>query len=80
MLGDVADAENLDIVLKNKYPKLIFEIYVFLICEKCYLDKIDIRTIPNNIKIYNISKPYEEGMNKTTPQHFNDIFIKLFKE
>ena len=55
--SDIADAEQLDIILSNKYPQLQFKIIVILVCGTCF-NSTDIYTSNSNrIKIYNIATP-----------------------
>ena len=70
--NDLIDAEDLDIVLQEKYPNLKYEIVVILICGRCFNKEDNYTTNSKNIKIYNISMPAMDN-NK-----FNSLCTDLF--
>jgi len=53
--NDIEDAENLDNVISEKYPKLKYKIMIILSCDKCFEPNIEYKSIKNNIHIYNIA-------------------------
>ena len=68
--NDILDAEELNNIIKNKYPTLKFKIIVALVCDTCF-DKNKIYNYDNeNIYIYNIA----------TPTFDDDKFEKLFTD
>jgi hypothetical protein len=75
----IDDAINLDILLKDKYPNLMYEINVILICHKCFDNIIINPNISNNIKIHNISRPYPNNVNITNPDYFDNLCKEIFK-
>lgn len=79
VINDIDDAINLDILLKDKYPNLMYEINVILICHKCYNNIIINPNISNNIKIHNISRPYPNNVNITNPDYFDNLCKEIFK-
>jgi len=76
LANDIDDAEELNKVLKNKYPKLKYKIIVALVCDTCF-DKNKIYNSDNdNIYIYNIATPtYDDDKFEKL---FNDIILKKF--
>lgn len=78
VINDVDDAINLDSLLMKKYPNLIYEIHVILICDNCFTNIIIDENISNNIKIHNISRPYPENVDVTNPDYFDEFCKKLF--
>jgi hypothetical protein len=76
LANDINDAEELNKVLKTKYPKLKYKIIVALVCDTCF-DKNKIYNSDNdNIYVYNIATPTfdDEKFEKL----FNDIILKKF--
>lgn len=70
--NEITDAEDLDNILKEKYPNLNYEIIVILICGNCFnMEKI-YTSSSKNIKIYNIS------MTIIDDKIFNDLCSSLF--
>jgi len=53
--NDIIDAEDLDNILKEKYPHLRYNIIVIVVCGKCFQSDIIYTTTHSNIKIYNIA-------------------------
>ena len=78
VVNDIDDAINLDALLRKRYPKLIYEIHVILICDKCFTNVAVNENISNNIKIHNISRPYPKNVDITNPYYFNDLCKTLF--
>ena len=54
-INDIDDAEKVDIILQNKYPKLKYTIIVILICGKCFHSNETYTSKSSNIDIYNIA-------------------------
>jgi hypothetical protein len=70
LANDIDDAEELNKILKNKYPKLKYKIIVALVCDTCF-DKNKVYSSDNdNIYIFNIA----------TPTYDDDKFEKLFND
>jgi hypothetical protein len=78
VVNDIDDAINLDLLLLKKYPNLIYEIHVILICDNCFTNIIINENISNNIKIHNISRPYPTNVDVTNPYYFNELCKKIF--
>jgi hypothetical protein len=76
--NDIDDAINLDLLLLKKYPNLIYEIHVILICDNCFTNIILNENISNNIKIHNISRPYPINVNVTNPDYFDELCKRIF--
>ena len=55
IVSDIEDAENLDNVISEKYPKLKYKIVIILSCDKCFEPNVEYKSIKNNIDIYNIA-------------------------
>ena len=55
IVSDIEDAENLDNVISEKYPKLKYKIIIILSCDKCFEPNVEYKSIKNNIDIYNIA-------------------------
>lgn len=55
--NDITDAENLSIVLKEKYPKLRYKIIVALVCDTCFNKDVCYSSKDTNVEIYNIATP-----------------------
>jgi hypothetical protein len=70
--NEVTDAEDLDNILKEKYPNLNYEIIVILICGNCFNAEKIYTSSSKNIKIYNIS------MTIIDDKFFNDLCSTLF--
>jgi hypothetical protein len=70
--NEVTDAEELDNILKEKYPNLNYEIIVILICGNCFNSEEIYSSCSKNIKIYNIS------MQVVDDKFFNDLCSSLF--
>jgi hypothetical protein len=77
VINDIDDAINLDILLSKKYPNLIYEIHVILICDKCFTN-IKNENTSSNIKIHNISRPYPINVDITNPDYFNELCKQIF--
>jgi len=80
VINDIDDAINLDLLLIKKYPNLIYEIHVILICDNCFANDNPIinKNISNNIKIHNISRPYPININITNPDYFDELCKTTF--
>ena len=74
VINDIDDAVELDLLLRKKYPDLIYEIHVILICDKCFTNINE--DISNNIIIHNISRPYPINVNVTNPDYFDELCKK----
>ena len=70
--SDIQDAEDLDVVLKEKYPNLNFEIIVILVCGKCFHSDEKYESASKNIKIYNISTPAADDFK------YNNLCLEVF--
>ena len=71
VFNDIEEAEKLDLVLKEKYPKLKYKIMVVLVCGKwCFDANREYTHASPNIKIYNIA----------TDECDNDKFESLFRQ
>lgn len=57
IISDIADAENLDAVISNKYPELNYKIIVILVCGKCFDANKTYKSKSDKIEIYNIATP-----------------------
>ena len=68
IISDIDDAENLDIILSNKYPQLKYKIIVILMCSKCFNSIETYKSKSDKIDIYNIA---------TTPPANSIIFENL---
>jgi hypothetical protein len=77
VINDIDDAVKLDLLLLKKYPNLIYEIHVILICDKCFTNINE--NMSNNIIIHNISRPYPINVDVTNPDYFNELCKKIFK-
>jgi hypothetical protein len=55
--NDITDAEDLSIVLKEKYPTLRYKIIVALVCDTCFDKTTDYATNDVNVEIHNIATP-----------------------
>jgi hypothetical protein len=53
--NDLIDAEELDIILQEKYPNLRFKIIVILVCGICFDPYLVYSSVSKNIAIYNIA-------------------------
>jgi hypothetical protein len=74
LVNDIADAENLSSILKEKYPNLCYKIIIALICDTCFEKNTNFVSNDVNVKIYNISTPtYEYEKFETL---FKNIFLK----
>jgi hypothetical protein len=73
VINDIDNSINLDLLLVKKYPNLIFEINIILICDNCFTNIIINENMSNNIKIYNIFRPYQININITNPDYFNKL-------
>ena len=78
VVNDIDDAVKLDLLLSKKYPKLIYEIHVILICDKCFTNININKTDSDNVIIHNISRPYPINVNVTNPVYFDELCIKIF--
>lgn len=59
--NDIDDAEKLNIILLNKYPKLKYKIIVILVCGKCFNSSETYTSNSDKIEIYNIATPQVEN-------------------
>jgi hypothetical protein len=74
--NDINDAEELNNILKDKYPKLKYKIIVSLVCDTCF-DKNKIYNSDNdNIYIYNIATPTFDD--DKFEKLFDDVILKKF--
>jgi hypothetical protein len=80
VINDINDAINLDLLLLKKYPNLIYEIHVILICDNCFTNIAINENISNNIKIHNIARPYPINVNVTNPHYFDELCKKIFSQ
>lgn len=55
--NDITDAENLSIVLKEKYPNLRYKIIVALVCDTCFDKDVNYSSKDVNVEIHNIATP-----------------------
>lgn len=55
--NDITDAENLSIVLKEKYPNLRYKIIVALVCDTCFDKDVNYFSKDVNVEIHNIATP-----------------------
>lgn len=78
VINDIDDAINLDLLLVKKYPNLVYEIHVILICNDCFSNININENISNNIKIHNISRPYPKNINITNPYYFDELCKEIF--
>jgi hypothetical protein len=72
MKSDIADAEDLDHVLQEKYPHLKYEIVVILVCGNCFDPTIQYSTESKNIKVYNIATSAADD------KKYNDLCQQIF--
>jgi hypothetical protein len=79
IINDIDDTINLDILFKEKYPNLIYEIHLFLICGDCFVN-VKYENSSSNIKIYNISRPYPTNINVTNPEYFDELCKNLYSD
>ncbi len=77
-INDIDDINNLDILLKNKYSNLQYEIHIILLCNYCYNINNNYSINSNNIIIHNISNCYIPEDDITIPKCFDELFNKLF--
>lgn len=80
IINDIDDAINLDLLLLKKYPNIIYEIHLILICDNCFTNIEINENISNNIKIHNISRPYPINVNITNPDYFDELCKKIFSQ
>lgn len=66
--NDIIDCEELDNILKIKYPRLSYKIIVVLICNKCFNEN-ETFISNSNIEIHNIS------MSKVDDTKFQNILL-----
>ena len=57
IMNDIDDAEKLNLILENKYPKLKYKIIVILVCGKCFNSNEKYKSNSDKIEIYNIATP-----------------------
>jgi hypothetical protein len=72
IVDDIEDANNLDVVLKTKYPKLDYKIIVILVCGRCFDPATKYKSTNKNIVIHNIAM---ENIDNTI---FENNLKKLF--
>ena len=70
--SDIEDAEKLDAVISNKYPDLVYEIHIILVCGKCFDSNANYNCTSKNITIYNIASE------KTDSSKIEDCFRTIF--
>lgn len=74
--NDITDSEELNILLKNKYPNLNYKIIIVLVCDTCFNPTKTYNSKSSNIFIYNIStKGYDNSKFEIL---FNEIILKKF--
>ena len=71
--SDIDDAEQLDIVLTNKYPNLKYKIIVILVCGDCFDPSATYTSNSNNIEIHNIVSAQADDA------RFNNLCRTIFK-
>lgn len=76
---DIDDAIKLDILFKEKYPHLNYEIHVILICGNCFMNQMNHEHISSNIKIHNVARPYPPNINPTNPDYFDEVCRNVFR-
>jgi hypothetical protein len=76
VINDIDDAVKLDSLLLKKYPNLIYEIHVILICDECFTNINE--NVSNNIIIHNISRPYQRDVNVINLD-FDELCKNIFK-
>ena len=72
-INDITEAENLDNVLKTKYPNLKYSIVLLLVCGKCYQPENIYTTKSSNITIHNIAM--DPGANEPVENKFIELFV-----
>ena len=73
IINDIDDAEKLDIIIQNKYPKLKYKIIVILVCGKCFNSNYTYKSISDKIEIYNIATPQADSI------AFENLCRNIFK-
>lgn len=58
--NDIHDAEQLDLIIQDKYPKLKYKIIVILICSICFKSNEVYKSNSDKINIYNITSTEED--------------------
>jgi hypothetical protein len=71
--NDITEAENLDIILKTKYPNLKYSIVLLLVCGKCYQPDDIYKPTSSNITIHNIAM--DPGANEPVENKFVELFV-----
>jgi hypothetical protein len=79
VVNDIDDMINLNLLLSKRYPSLVYEIHIILICDKCFTGITTYKNLPTNIKIYNISRPYPVNVDVTNPYYFDELCNNIFK-
>ncbi len=72
IVDDIEDANNLDRILRTKYPKLDYKIIVILVCGRCFDPATKYESTNKNIVIHNIAM---ENIDNTI---FENNLKKLF--
>lgn len=60
--NDIDDAEQLNIILKNKYPHLKYKIIVILVCGTCFNSMETYKSVSDTIEIHNIATPQADDL------------------
>ena len=75
IVDEIKDIENLDILMKIKYPNLNYKIILFLLCCKCY-DKDKIYNInSSNIIILNLVTSNIDDIEYLIEKKFKEIIL-----
>lgn len=72
MKDEIQDAEELDAILRKKYPQLKYKIVVMLVCGNCYNCNKSYKSNRERVEIYNIASPYADD------PVFEQLAINLF--
>ena len=75
IVDEIKDIQNLDILLKEKYPNLNYKIILFLICCNCY-DKNQIyNVLSKNIIIFNLVTSNVDDIENLIEEKFKEIIL-----
>ena len=79
---DILDAEDLNKVLKEKYPNLKYTIIVILCCNKCYHQDKKYLSKTDNVRIFKVikEKPKQDELDKVLKMIINEYKIKPKKK
>jgi hypothetical protein len=70
--NDIDDAEQLDLILKDKYPQLKYKIIVILVCGNCFRSSHTYNSQSDKIQIHNIAS------RQKNPTVFEQLCRRLF--